>query len=199
MEKQSENEEEKQYLILMEKILKIDGIKPDRTGVGSKNLFGHMMRFSLEDDKIPLLTTKRTFFKGVFHELIFFLNGRTQTKELEEKGVNIWKGNTSREFLDSRGLQNLEEGDMGKLYGVQWTSFNGVNQLKMVFDSLKNDPFSRRHIVTALNPADYDKGVLLPCHIQFQFFVDNDNGLSLLWNQRSVDLFLGFVFPHTHK
>lgn len=205
------NKEELNYLNLLKEILINGEVSQDRTGVGTKSIFGTTLRFSLKDNTIPLLTTKKIFWKGVVEELLFFLRGETQTKKLEEKGVNIWKGNTSKEFIAQRGLDYLVEGDMGKGYGFQWRRFGesgawkygfeylgdgiitGVDQIKNLIDSLKNDPYSRRHIVTAWNPQQLDEMVLPPCHWSFQCYVRNGE-LSLLWNQRSVDTFLGLPF-----
>jgi len=157
------------------------------------------MKFSLEDGKIPLLTTKKVFFRGVVEELLFFIRGERNTKTLEDKGVNIWKGNTSAEFLLERGLP-YSEGDMGPMYGVQWRNFGGngpnqfgVDQLKKSFGLIKNSPTSRRNIVTAYNPLENHMGVLEPCHMFFQFNVRDDK-LDCLFYMRSWDTFLGGPF-----
>ena len=192
---------EKAYLDLMQKILD-DGIETsDRTGVGTKSLFGETVKYSLENNTIPLLTTKKMFLKGIIEELLFFIRGETNTKLLEEKGVNIWKGNTSREFLDKIGLHHYPEGEMGPNYGYQWRSFGskenpGKDQLKECIELIKNDPSSRRMIVTAYNPNVTDQCVLYPCHMFFQFYVKN-NELSCLFYQRSCDYFLGKPFNIT--
>ncbi len=202
------NSDEIKYLDLISNIANYGKVREDRTGVGTKGVFGTQLRFSLENDVIPMITTKKMFTKAVIEELLFFIRGETDTKKLEAKGVNIWKGNTSREFLDKRGLIRLPEGDMGKGYGFQWRAFNcsassrdesgpimdhGVDQLEDVFSSLIRDPYSRRHIVTAWNPSQLHKMALPPCHMMFQFYVD-DGELSLQWYQRSVDCFLGLPF-----
>ena len=119
------NKEEKNYLDLLKNILDNGSEVSDRTGVGTKTIFGSQLRFSLKDNKIPFLTTKKLFIRGVIEELLFFIRGERDTKKLEAKGINIWKGNTSREYLDKRKLTYLPEGDMGKGYGVQWRNFNG--------------------------------------------------------------------------
>jgi len=196
------NKEEQKYLDLLEEVIGCGNDKTDRTGVGTYSIFGSSLRFSLEDNTLPLLTTKKMFFKGVVEELLFFIRGATDTKILEEKGVNIWKGNTSREFLDSRGLTHLKEGNMGKGYGYQWRRFGesdcecsmfGVDQLTNVFQSIKNDPSGRRHIITAWNPQQLKEMALPPCHCFIQFYVANGE-LSCQWYQRSVDTFLGLPF-----
>lgn len=120
------NKEEQKYLDLLKEVIDTGEDRNDRTGVGTKALFGRTLRFDLSKGTLPLITTKRIFWKGVVEELLFFLRGETQTKKLEERGVNIWKGNTSREFLDSRGLYYLPEGSYGKSYGYQWRNFNGT-------------------------------------------------------------------------
>lgn len=157
----------------------------------------------------PLLTTKKMFFRGIVEETLFFLRGETDTKKLEEKNVNIWKGNTSREFLDANGFKYLPEGSMGESYGWQWRHYNsrlfydthtdtsGYNrsdQIKCLIQNLKSDPYSRRHIVTAWNPIKIDKMVLPPCHLMFQMYVESDGSLSCKVEIRSNDLFLGTPF-----
>ncbi len=187
------NQEENNYLELLKNILENGSIREDRTGVGTIGLFGTTLRFSLENNKIPMLTTKRMFARGVVEELLFFIRGETNTKKLEEKGVNIWKGNTSREFLNSRGLSYLPEGDMGPMYGYLWRNFNGVDQLKNALHLIKTDPYSRRIMVTAHDPSLSNKCCLDSCHVLFQFYVDKGK-LSLQWYQRSCDMNLGIPF-----
>ena len=121
------NKEEQQYLDLLANILENGSDRDDRTGVGTKSIFGTQLRFSLEDHVVPILTTKKVYVKGVIEELLFFLRGETDTKTLEDKGVNIWKGNTSREFLDSHGKTGYKEGEMGPMYGWQWLHWGGCN------------------------------------------------------------------------
>lgn len=203
------NAEEKNYLAFLQNILDNGSVRSDRTGVGTVGLFGTNLRFSLRDNTIPVLTTKKVFWKGVVEELLFFIRGETDSKKLEAKGVNIWKGNTSREFLDKRGLSDYKEGQMGPMYGYQWRKFGTpvmeydgpchrdshepIDQLQNAFNLIKNDPDSRRILVTAYNPQALALSVLEPCHIFLQFYVDN-GGLSLQWYQRSVDSFLGLPF-----
>lgn len=187
------NKEEQSYLDLLNNILISGDDRLDRTGVGTKSIFGTSLRFSLENNKLPMLTTKKMFKKGVIEELLFFIRGETDSKKLEAKGVNIWKGNTSREFLDKRGLHHLQEGQMGPMYGHLWRNFNGVDQLKNALHLIKTDPSSRRIMVTAYDPSLSSKSVLDPCHLFFQFYV-NKGKLSCQWLQRSVDYFLGASF-----
>lgn len=204
------NNEEMEYLHLLAKILN-GNERSDRTGVGTYSIFGTQLRFSLENGKIPMLTTKKMFARGVIEELLFFLRGETDTKKLEAKGINIWKGNTTREFLDKRKLQYLPEGDMGKGYGFQWRKFgqhenqqsydwdglcldgHGVDQLSEVINTLKTNPYDRRMIISAWNPAQLNECALPPCHMMVQFYV-NDNKLSAHFYMRSVDTFLGLPF-----
>lgn len=204
------NSEEKKYQDLLKSILNTGSYRKDRTGVGTIGTFGTQLKFSLEDNVVPMLTTKKMFTKGVIEELLFFLRGETDTKKLEAKGINIWKGNTSREYLNGRNLYHLPEGDMGKGYGFQWRQFggddnkwhlgedgsftkHGFDQLHKALHLIKNDPNSRKIIVSAWNPAQLHEMALEPCHCLFQFHV-NDGKLSLQWYQRSVDIFLGLPF-----
>lgn len=191
--------EERGYLNLMLDILKYGEERNDRTSVGTLSLFGESLTFSLKENTLPVLTTKKMHFKGIVEELLFFIRGETNTKLLEEKGVNIWKGNTSREFLDKRGLFHLPEGNMGPMYGFQWRNFNGegIDQLSNAINLIKNDPTSRRIMITALNPAQSNQGVLEPCHTFMQFYVNNNNELSCQMYQRSIDYFLGAGFNLT--
>lgn len=193
------NQEEQNYLNLLKTILETGSERNDRTGVGTIGIFGTQLRFSLENNKIPLLTTKKMFTKGVIEELLFFLRGDTDTKKLEAKGVNIWKGNTSREFLDKRGLINYKEGEMGPMYGNQWRNFSadpmikGIDQLVNAIELIKKDPYSRRIIITAYNPLVSNQCVLDPCHMFYQFYVNNGE-LSCQFYCRSSDFFLGSPF-----
>lgn len=192
------NNQEQQYLQLLQNILSNGEDKKDRTNVGTRSIFGTNLRFSL--DKFPLLTTKKMFLKGIIEELLFFLRGDTDTKKLEDKGVNIWKGNTSRKFLDKIGLLYEPEGSLGKGYGYQWRywgkseKFGGFDQILSLVSKLKNSPDDRRMIVSAWNVSDLHKMALPPCHYSFQCYVSSDKKLSLLWNQRSVDSFLGLPY-----
>jgi len=199
------NYEELNYLDLLKQTVDKGVRKSNRTGIDTLSLFGTQLRFSLADNTLPLLTTKKMFTKGIVEELLFFLRGETNTKILEERGVNIWKGNTSKEFLKKVGLGYLPEGDMGYGYGFQWRHFGGqknmkdeliqpgIDQLKIVIDTIKNNPDDRRIIMSAWNPSQLKFMVLPPCHMFVQFFVDGDQ-LSSQFLMRSVDLLLGLPF-----
>ena len=175
----------KQYLDLLKKIKEEGVVKTDRTGVGTKSIFGHQMRFNLQDG-FPLLTTKKVFLKGIIYELLWFLKGDTNIKFLTDNGVHIWD-----EWAD-------ENGDLGFVYGKQWRSWETtdgrvIDQISQVVDLIKNHPDSRRILVTAWNPAEIDKMALPPCHCLFQFYVA-DGKLSCQLYQRSADTFLGVPF-----
>jgi len=197
--------EEKQYLNLCEKILDQGTRKGDRTGTGTFSMFGAQMRFNLTDS-FPLLTTKKTFLRGITEELLWFIRGSTNAKELHDKNVRIWDANASRSFLDSRGLHNREEWDLGPVYGFQWRHFGakyktmhdsydgqGVDQLKKVIDTIKNNPDDRRMLMVAWNPTDLDEMALPPCHCLCQFYVA-EGRLSCQLYQRSADMGLGVPF-----
>lgn len=200
------NAEEGQYLSLVADILENGVLRGDRTGTGTLSKFGVQMRFSLRDQTLPLLTTKRVFWRGVAEELLWFIKGSTNANELKEKGIHIWDGNASREFLDSRGLAGREEGDLGPVYGFQWRHFGaeyvdfradysqqGVDQLQNCIQLIRSNPADRRIVMTAWNPADLDKMALPPCHMFCQFYVANGE-LSCQMYQRSADMGLGVPF-----
>lgn len=175
----------KQYLDLLDKILTEGTVKTDRTGTGTKSIFGHQMRFHMADG-FPLLTTKKLHLKSIIHELLWFLNGDTNVKYLQDNGVRIWN-----EWAD-------ENGELGPVYGHQWRSwptYDGgcIDQIQNIVDSLKNNPDSRRMLVCAWNVAEVEKMALPPCHCLFQFYVA-DGKLSLQLYQRSADTFLGVPF-----
>lgn len=175
-----------QYLSLLDKILKEGTQKGDRTGTGTISIFGHQMRFNLEDG-FPLVTTKKCHLKSIIHELLWFLKGDTNVKYLQDNGVRIWN-----EWADP------ETGDLGHIYGYQWRSwpdYNGgfIDQIQQAVDDIRNNPNSRRIIVSAWNVADIDNMNLPPCHAFFQFYVA-DGRLSLQLYQRSADCFLGVPF-----
>lgn len=175
----------KQYLDLLDRILTEGTVKTDRTGTGTKSVFGHQMRFNL-DDGFPVLTTKKLHLKSIIHELLWFLNGDTNVKYLQDNGVRIWN-----EWAD-------ENGELGPVYGHQWRSwpdYSGgtIDQIKNVVEMIKHSPDSRRMIVSAWNVAEVEKMALPPCHTLFQFYVA-DGRLSLQLYQRSADTFLGVPF-----
>ena len=175
----------KQYLDLLQKILDEGSNKDDRTGTGTLSYFGHQMRFNLQDG-FPLVTTKKIHFPSVVHELLWFLKGDSNIRYLKDNNVSIWD-----EWAD-------ENGELGRVYGVQWRSWlasdgNEIDQIENLIDSLKNNPDSRRHIVSAWNVGDLNKMKLPPCHALFQFYII-DNRLSCQLYQRSADIFLGVPF-----
>jgi thymidylate synthase len=139
---------------------------------------------------LPALNLRRVYPRTAFYELLWMLRGSTDANELKKKGIRIWDGNTSREFLDARGLTHLREGFIGEGYGKQFRDFGGVDQLLNVIDSITNDPNGRRHIISLWNPAELDKTALPPCHLLYNFMVE-DNKLHLKFFQRSGDLILG--------
>ncbi len=175
----------KQYLDLLQHVLGHGAVKEDRTGTGTHSVFGYQMRFNLQEG-FPLLTTKKLHLKSIIHELLWFLNGDTNVKYLQENGVRIWN-----EWAD-------ENGDLGHIYGFQWRSwpdYNGgcIDQITEAVETIKNNPDSRRIIVSAWNVADLNRMNLPPCHALFQFYVANGK-LSLQLYQRSADIFLGVPF-----
>lgn len=200
------NEEEMNYLNLVKEIIQTGEKRVDRTCVGTLSVFGKQMRFSLQNNTIPLLTTKKVFFKAIVEELLWFISGKTDAKILSQKGVHIWDGNGSKEFLAKRGFPDREEGDLGPVYGFQWRHFGakyvdhktnydkkGVDQLQNCVDTIKSDPSSRRILLSAWNASDLDLMALPPCHVLCQFFVSNGE-LSCSVYQRSCDVGLGMPF-----
>jgi thymidylate synthase len=203
--------QEQQYLQLIRDILERGHDHHGRNG-DTKSLFGNMMRFSLKDGTVPLLTTKKVAWKTCFKELIWFIRGCTDNEDLQKQNVHIWDGNSTREFLDSRGLTNNEEGDLGPVYGHQWRHFNaeytdrytdysgkGIDQLQYIIDNLKTEEgrTSRRLIMSAWNPCQLDKMALPPCHVLAQFNVRSEGDihyLSCALYQRSCDVGLGVPF-----
>ena len=198
---------EMQYIDTLKNIMYNGVERIGRNGI-TKGTFCNHFNFDLTNG-FPLLTTKKMFLRGIVEEFLFFIRGETNSKLLEEKNVNIWKGNTNREFLDSIGKTERKEGFMGPMYGYQFRNFNakydedtgkpinkdeGVDQLQNVIDLIKKDPYSRRILLTSYNPAQSREGVLYPCHsivIQFSVFGDN---LDMYAMSRSADMFLGIPF-----
>ena len=200
--------EEQQYLQLVNDVINNGSFEMSRNG-NTFSSFGHKMEFSLLDGTLPLLTTKRVAWKTCFRELMWFVRGCTDNEKLNEQKVKIWDANASRSFLDSRGLHNLEENDLGPVYGHQWRHFNapyetchtdysgkGVDQLQNIINALK-DPSqhtSRRLVMSAWNPCQIDEMALPPCHVLVQFKVRDHKFLSCSLYQRSGDIGLGIPF-----
>jgi thymidylate synthase len=196
--------QENSYINLIKKINDEGNDKPDRTGLGVKSIFGEQLKFNLKDS-FPLLTHKKVFFRGVCEELLWFIRGDTDSKILSEKGVKIWDDFGKRDYLDKLGL-NYEENHLGPIYSHQWRHFNakyeganrdyantGVDQLANVINELKINPNSRRLFVSAWNPCQIKEMALPPCHVSYQFYVNN-NEISCHMYQRSCDILLGLPF-----
>lgn len=207
----SKKHDEYEYLHLMKDILEKGHQREDRTQVGTKSIFARQMRFDISKT-LPVVTTKFLPWKMILKELLWFLQGKTDSKVLEAQGVGIWKGNSTREFLDQRGLTHYQEGDIGPMYGYSWRhwghpyegcsadySGKGYDQLTELIDNLKKDPFSRRHLLTTYNPAEVKNSVLAPCHgVATMYYVEKDAEdqlhLSCHVVCRSSDTFLGLSF-----
>ena len=204
----NENKEEQQYLDLIQNIISNGTLESGRNG-NTYAIFGNSMRFSLQNGKIPILTTKKVAWKTCLKELLWFIKGSTNNDKLVEEGVHIWDGNASRNFLDNYGFTERREGDLGPIYGHQWRHFNaayrdcdtdysgqGVDQLQYIIDHLKNPATrnSRRLVMSAWNPCQLDEMALPPCHIMCQFNVHGGNKLSCALFQRSNDEALGTPF-----
>lgn len=200
--------EEQGYINLIKDLLSNGDCRSTRNGK-VYSLFGKTIEFNIKE-RFPLITTKKVFFRGIIEELLFFLNGQTNSKILEDKNINIWKPNTTKEFIKSRNLPYCE-GDMGPMYGFNWIHFGakyvdckfnytdeGFNQFEQVLNLLKNDPTSRRIIMTSYNPSVAEEGVLYPCHgIVIQFYVrqiDDINYVSCSMTQRSADIACGVPY-----
>lgn len=200
----------KEYLDLCQKVLDFGEQKSDRTGTGTISYFGHQMRFNLQEG-FPMMTTKRLYYRAVFHELLWFISGSTNITYLVRNNVRIWNEWAYERFVKSDDYQNetIEEyiekikvddefarkhGELGPVYGKQWRDFNGVDQLQNVIDLIKYNPDSRRIILSAWNPGEIDQMALPPCHLLMQFYVSKDKKLSCQLYQRSGDIFLGVPF-----
>lgn len=189
----------KNYIDLIKNILENGSEKLDRTGIGSRSIFGACLRWDLSEG-FPIITTRKVALRIAFEETMFFLRGQTDTKILEDKNINIWRGNTTREFLDGRGLTDLPEGSIGTGYSHSWRNFggtlgknDGVDQIIELLNGLKNDPTSRRHLVTAWNPQQNDGTPLPPCHIMHMYSVDNGK-LNSCFIMRSNDVVYGLPY-----
>jgi thymidylate synthase len=172
--------QEQQYLDLINMIL-LEPIRPTRSKT-TRSVYGHTLKFDLHNHTIPMITTRYIKWSIVVEELKFFIRGSTNSKELEAKGINIWKHNA------------FENGELGPIYGSQWRNFAGIDQLQQLIDSIKHEPYSRRHIVTAWNPPEINKMCLPPCHVMFQVIIDAYNELTMIVYQRSADVLIGLPY-----
>lgn len=199
-----------QYLELCRYVLENGQAKADRTNTGTISIFGYQMQFDLNQG-FPLLTTKKVHWPAIIHELLWFISGDTNIEYLVKNKVNIWSawpyqkysqsqdyyGETLKEFNEKIKIDHqfaLKHGNLGPVYGKQWRDFNGVDQLQNLLTNLKENPFSRRHILSAWNPQEIDNMALPPCHTLIQFYVSQDKRLSCQLYQRSGDIFLGVPF-----
>ena len=210
------NSLDKQYLDLLDDILTSGTSKEDRTGTGTWSVFGRQIRHDMKEG-FPLLTTKKMAWKTMTKELLWFLSGDTNIKWLVENKCNIWNGDAYKAYLNKSAVKHQWErggdvadmemflnvvkseaegdfGELGPVYGKQWRDWNGNDQIKNLIKGLKENPDGRRHMVSAWNVSDLDQMVLPPCHYGFQCYVRDGKYLSLMWNQRSVDTFLGLPF-----
>lgn len=190
----------KTYLNSLKFVLENGQVRDDRTGTGTIGVFGMQQRYNLQEG-FPAVTTKRLAFKACLSELLWFIEGSNDERRLAEilygtrnpEKTTIWTDNANATYWTSRGLREFE-GDLGRVYGVQWRDFGGVDQLLNLVESIKKDPYGRRHIISAWNPAELNLMALPPCHCFAQFYVSADNKLSCQMYQRSCDMFLGVPF-----
>jgi len=196
---------EQDYLDLVKKIIEQGHLRTDRTNVGTTSLFGTQLRCNLQDG-FPLLTTKKMAWKAIVAELLWFISGKTDAKILQQQGVSIWNGNSSREYLDKLGFNHRQEGDLGPVYGFQWRHFGakyidckadynnqGADQLAELIHNIKTNPHEGRLLICSWNPVDIPIMALPPCHLLCQFYVQ-DKILSCQMYQRSADMGLGVPF-----
>jgi thymidylate synthase len=199
------SQDETQYLNLIKKILESGETRTTRNSI-TKSIFAEKLEFDISNS-IPFITTKKLAWKTVIKELLWFLSGSTDNKKLVDQNVKIWEGNASREYMDSIGFTEREVNDLGPVYGHQWRHFNaeytnqksdysgkGVDQIQQIIDQLKNDPMSRRIILSAWNPSQINQMNLPPCHMFCQFYVSENKELSCQMYQRSADVGLGLPF-----
>lgn len=198
------NKEEQEYLDLVKECIQNGALSKNRTGIDTKSLFAKSLRFSIRDNVFPIITSRRTFIRGAFEEFSLFMRGETNTKQLSDKNVKIWEGNTTRDFLDKRGLLDTPEYDIGTLYSFQIRNWSGdyqkhlkgertgVDQLDRVVNILKEDKTSRRAIISHYNVSQLDTGCLEPCHTMYVFNVNQEKGeLNCHLTQRSGDAMAG--------
>jgi dihydrofolate reductase / thymidylate synthase len=194
---------EQGYLNLLRETLNSGECRQSRNGIVYSS-FAKLISFEDIGTNFPLLTSKKIFVRGIVEELLWFLSGSTNANKLEEKNVHIWSGNSSREYLDSVGLKDYEEGELGPIYGWQWRSFGksyktkngdekGIDQIKYIIEELSKPNNSRRVVLSAWNPLQLNEMALPPCHMTYTFY-KNNKGLSCMMNMRSSDLFLGLPF-----
>ena len=199
------NQDEQNYLNLIKKILETGETRNTRNSI-TKSIFGEKLEFDISNS-IPFLTTKKLAYKSVIHELLWFLSGSTNNQKLLDNNVKIWQGNSTREYMDNIGFKDREVNDLGPIYGHQWRHFNakykdhnscytnkGVDQINNIIYLLKNDPMSRRILLSAWNPCQINEMNLPPCHILSQFYVSTNKELSCQMYQRSADVGLGLPF-----
>jgi thymidylate synthase len=199
------NQDEQNYLNLIKKILETGETRNTRNSI-TKSIFGEKLEFDISNS-IPFLTTKKLAYKSMIHELLWFLSGSTDNQKLLDNNVKIWVGNSTREYMDNLGFKDREVNDLGPIYGHQWRHFNakykdhntsytnqGIDQIQNILYLLKNDPMSRRILLSAWNPCQIDEMNLPPCHILAQFYVSTNKELSCQMYQRSADVGLGLPF-----
>jgi len=193
---------EHEYINLLRNVVNVGEERHGRNGT-TRSTFGERIEFPLSNGQsFPLLTTKRVFWRGVVEELLWFLRGSTNAKELQDKNIHIWDKNTTREFLDQVNLPTVPEGDIGAGYGYQWRCFggdypsrtNGVDQVKYMLDELTNNPHGRRAVLSAWNPKQLHMAALPPCHFTYQFYISDRDGLSCQMQMRSCDVCAGLPF-----
>lgn len=188
----------KQYLDLMQDVMDNGVDMDDRTGTGARSVFGRMIRFDLQQG-FPAVTTKKLAFKTMLAELLFFISGSSDIKDLQKNNCHIWDANYEADYWKGAGKPKFN-GDLGRVYGVQWRAWQRpdgqtVDQLQNLIETLQKNPTDRRMLVWAFNPGELDQQCLPPCHMGFQIYADTVNRtLSLMWTQRSIDLFLGLAF-----
>lgn len=192
---------EKQYLDLLSRTLSDGELRNGRNG-NTYSLFGERLEFNIAEFGFPLLTTKKVYWKGIVEELLWFLRGSTDVNQLKDKNVHIWDANSTREFLDSVGLNHIPEGQIGAGYGYQWRCFdgdypnmeNGIDQLEYILKELSDNPHGRRCVLSAWNPKQLSMAALPPCHFTYVFYISDKHGLSCQMQMRSCDVGAGLPY-----